>query len=85
MAPAADGKLISLPLTDLGTFSWNFEGSKEGEVLSGDWLIDEDGFLVLVDEDVQLVGDITRNDDSTMHFLLAGSPEGDPGLTFLRR
>jgi hypothetical protein len=27
----------------------------------------------------------TLNDDNTMHFLLAGSPGGDPGLTFLRR
>jgi tetratricopeptide (TPR) repeat protein len=83
-APSADGKMITLSLTDLGTFSWNFEGAKEGEVLSGDWSIDDDGFLVLVDEDVQLVGDITLKDDNTMHFLLAGSPEGDPGLTFVR-
>jgi hypothetical protein len=29
-----------------------------------------------------MVGDIKLNEDGTLHFLLAGSPEGDPGLTF---
>ena len=84
-AASADGKTITLSMTDLNTFSWNYEGADAGEVLKGDWSIDEDGFLVLADEDVQLVGDITMNEDGTLHFLLAGSPEGDPGLTFSRQ
>lgn len=83
-ANSADGKAITLSLTDLGTFSWTYAGASAGEVLKGDWSIDEDGFLVLADEDVQLVGDITLKDDGSMHFLLAGSPEGDPGLLFRR-
>ncbi len=84
-ATSGDGKSITLSMTDLSTFWWSYEGAAAGEVLKGDWSIDEDGFLVLADEDVQLVGDITLNEDGTLHFLLAGSPEGDPGLTFSRQ
>lgn len=80
-APSAEGKTITLSLTEIGTFSWNYEGAS-GEVLSGEWSLDEDGLLVLSAEDVQMVGDITLNEDGTLHFLLAGSPEDDPGLTF---
>jgi len=83
-AASADGKAITLSMTDIGTFSWAYEGASAGEVLKGDWSIDDEGFLVLADEDVQLVGDITLNEDGTLHFLLAGSPEGDPGLIFSR-
>jgi len=80
-APSAENKTITLSLTAIGTFSWNYEGSA-GEVLSGEWSLDEDGLLVLKDDDVQMVGDIKLNENGTLHFLLAGSPEGDPGLTF---
>lgn len=80
-AQSAENKAITLSLTAIGTFSWNYEGAS-GEVLSGEWSLDEDGLLVLKDADVQMVGDIKLNEDGTLHFLLAGSPEGDPGLTF---
>ncbi len=82
-AKSAEGKLITLSLTAIGTFTWNYEGSS-GEILSGEWSLDEDGLLVLADEDVQMVGDVTLKDDGSLHFLLAGSPTEDPGLTFLR-
>jgi tetratricopeptide (TPR) repeat protein len=78
---SAEDKAITLSLTALGTFTWNYEGAT-GEVLSGDWSIDKDGLLVLAATDVQMVGDIALNEDGSLHFLLAGSPEGDPGLTF---
>lgn len=80
-AKSAEGKMITLSLTAIGTFTWNYEGST-GEVLSGEWSLDEDGLLVLADEDVQMVGDVTLNDDGSLHFLMAGSPSEDPGLTF---
>lgn len=80
---SAEDKAITLSLTAIGTFTWNYEGAT-GEVLAGDWSLDEDGLLVLEATDVQMVGDIVLNEDGTLHFLLAGSPEGDPGLTFHR-
>ena len=81
-APSADGKAITLSLTSVGTFTWSLEGADKPEVLSGEWSIDEDGLLVLKDDDVQIVGDIALNKDGGLHFLLAGSPEDDPGLLF---
>lgn len=80
-APSAENKTITLSLTAIGTFTWSYEGAAN-EVLGGEWSLDEDGLLVLKDEDVQMVGDIKLNEDGSLHFLLAGSPEGDPGLTF---
>ena len=76
--------MITLSMADLDSFSWKYEGANDSEVLQGDWSIDEEGFLVLAGKDVQLVGDITLNEDGSLHFLLAGSPEGDPGLVFRR-
>jgi len=82
-AKSTENKVITLSLTAIGTFSWAYEGAVN-EVLSGEWTLDEDGLLVLKDDDVQMVGDIKLNDDGTLHFLLVGSPDGDPGLTFLK-
>lgn len=84
-APSADGKPVTLSLTPQGTFTWNYAGAENGKVLSGEWSLDEDGLLVLKDEDVQMIGDIALNPDGSLHFLLAGSPEDDPGLTFRKQ
>ncbi len=83
-ATSTEGKTITLSMAEPGGFSWTYQGATEGEVLKGDWSIDEEGFLVLAGKDVQLVGDVTLNEDGSLHFLLAGSPEGDPGLVFRR-
>ena len=83
-ALSSDGKTITLDIKSDGKFTWNFEGAPEGSALSGDWSIDEDGLLVLNDEDVQLAGSIEMDGNNTMRFVLAGTPEGDPGLAFER-
>lgn len=82
-APAADGKSITLTLGADGNFTWNYDGAADGKVLSGEWSIDEQGQLVLAATDVQMVADISLDGD-TLRFVLAGSPVGDPGLTFQR-
>lgn len=80
-AVSAEGKTITLSITQIGTFSWEYEGAAE-KVLKGEWSLEDGGLLVLAEDDVQMVGDITLKDDGSLHFLLAGSPEGDPGLIF---
>jgi tetratricopeptide (TPR) repeat protein len=82
-APAADGKSITLTLGADGNFTWNYDGATDGKVLSGEWSIDEQGQLVLASSDVQMVADVSLDGD-TLQFILAGSPVGDPGLTFQR-
>ncbi len=82
-APAADGKSITLSLGADGNFTWNFDGAADGKILSGEWSIDEAGQLVLASSDVQMVADVSLDGD-TLRFVLAGSPVGDPGLTFQR-
>ena len=82
-APAADGKSITLTLGADGNFTWNYDGATDGKVLSGEWSIDEQGQLVLASSDVQMVADVSLDGD-TLRFVLAGSPVGDPGLSFQR-
>ncbi len=83
-AASADGKAIVLALDPAGTFTWNYEGASDGKVLTGDWSIDEEGRLVLAADDVQMVADISLI-ENTLQFVLAGSPVGDPGLSFVRQ
>jgi tetratricopeptide (TPR) repeat protein len=80
-AASPDGKAITLELTEADTFTWDYEGAPDGKVLAGEWSIDEEGQLVLVADDVQMVAEISLDGDS-MQFILAGSPVGDPGLQF---
>jgi tetratricopeptide (TPR) repeat protein len=82
-APAADGKSITLTLGSDGNFTWNYDGASDGKVLSGEWSIDEEGQLVLAAPDVQMVADVSLDGDA-LRFILAGSPVGDPGLSFQR-
>ena len=79
-----DGK-VSLDLASDGKFTWTF--SKEGREDSsfgGNYTINEEGLLVLDAEESQLVGAIEMPEDSSLTFLLAGGPPGDPGLSFKR-
>jgi tetratricopeptide (TPR) repeat protein len=82
-AASGDGKAITLTLSPDGPFVWNYEGATDGKVLSGEWSIDEEGQLILAAEDVQMVAAISLSGDM-MQFILAGSPVGDPGLSFQR-
>ncbi len=83
-ARSADEKLVTLKLGTDGKFTWSYEGAPAGEVLSGDWSIDEDGRLVLASADVQLVADVTLA-ENRLGFVLADGPVGDPGLDFERQ
>ncbi len=76
-----DGKAITLTLGADGNFTWNYEGAADAKVLSGEWSIDDEGRLVLASTDVQMVAVISLQ-DTTLRFVLAGSPVDDPGLTF---
>jgi hypothetical protein len=82
-ASSGEGKAITLTLANNGSFTWNYEWSTETKVLSGDWSVDEEGRLVLASADVQMVADISL-DGGLLRFILAGSPVGDPGLSFQR-
>jgi len=83
-ALSAIDRSIRLALGEDGRFLWSYEGSESGEPLSGEWGIDEEGRLVLDADDVQLVGVVSLDEEGVMNFVLAGSPEADPGLDFVR-
>lgn len=80
-AASPDGKAITLTLGADGNFTWNYEGAADAKVLAGEWSIDDDGRLVLAAADVQMVAEISL-EDTTLRFVLAGSPVDDPGLSF---
>lgn len=79
----AEGK-VTLTLGQDGKFSWIFTKGDQKADLTGTFTIDEKGLLVLASEDSQMVGEIKLPEDKKLNFVLAGGPQGDPGLTFDR-
>jgi tetratricopeptide (TPR) repeat protein len=75
---------VTLNLAADGKFTWTFSKAGENKPadLSGDFSIDERGLLVLASEDSQMVGEIKLPEDTKLNFILAGGPQGDPGLSF---
>lgn len=78
-----DGK-ITLNLATDGAFSWLYDHGGKSSELKGNYSINEKGLLVLAAEDSQMVGKVTLPKDDELTFVLAGGPEGDPGLSFTK-
>jgi hypothetical protein len=73
---------VTLKLGEDGNFTWNFTKGDQNNDLTGTFSIDERGLLVLASEDSQMVGEIKLPEDNKLNFVLAGGPQGDPGLNF---
>ena len=73
---------VTLMLGEDGKFTWTFNKGDQTNDLTGTFSIDEKGLLVLASEDSQMVGEIKLPEDTKLNFVLAGGPEGDPGLNF---
>ncbi len=78
---AEQGK-VTLKMDADGKFTWSFDREGKTNELSGSFSIDERGLLVLEAEDSQMVGEIKLPEDNKLNFVLAGGPQGDPGLNF---
>ena len=81
----AENGVVTLSLRQDAGFTWSFK--KEGATttdFTGTWEINDRGLLVLSAENAQMVGDVKFTPEQKMTFILAGGPEGDPGLTFDR-
>jgi tetratricopeptide (TPR) repeat protein len=76
---------VTLKLADDGKFVWTFSKGAETNDLSGTFSIDERGLLVLASEDSQMVGEVKLPAETKLNFVLAGGPQGDPGLSFDRQ
>ncbi|MCW1922115.1 tetratricopeptide repeat protein [Luteolibacter arcticus] len=81
----ADQGVVTLSLRQDAGFTWNFtkDGTSANE-LAGTWEINDRGLLVLSADNAQMVGEVKFSPEQKMTFILAGGPEGDPGLTFDR-
>ncbi|WP_367871079.1 hypothetical protein [Luteolibacter sp. Populi] len=73
---------VTLTLGSDGKFTWTFNKGDQKNDLTGTFSIDEKGLLVLASEDSQMVGEIKLPADNKLNFVLAGGPQGDPGLSF---
>ena len=73
---------VTLKLGEDGKFTWTFNKGGQSNDLTGTFSIDQKGLLVLASEDSQMVGEIRLPEDTKLNFVLAGGPQGDPGLTF---
>ncbi len=85
VSEVADEGKITLVMTKEGDFTWTFDKTGNSGKLEGEFGISDPNLLVLVNEDSQMIGEVSFADDSKLSFVLAGGPRGDPGLTFVRK
>jgi hypothetical protein len=76
-----DGTVV-FDLSKEGKFTWTFTKDGKANKLAGDWSINDKGLLVLDAGNSQMVGSVTQPAAGQLRFVLAGGPEGDPGLLF---
>ena len=77
----AQGKVTFAMTTD-GSFTWSFVNGDQSSELKGTYGLDDKGLLVLSMDDSQMVSEVTLPSDGEMKFVIVGSPDGDPGLSF---
>jgi tetratricopeptide (TPR) repeat protein len=77
----AQGKVTFAMAAD-GSFTWNYLNGDQSSELKGTYGLDDKGLLVLSMDDSQMVSEVTLPADGQMKFVIVGSPEGDPGLSF---
>ncbi len=79
----ADGK-VTFTMDEAGDYTWAFMNGGKATEMKGDYGLNDSGLLVLSNEDSQMVSEIEMKEESKLHFTLVGSPEGDPGLDFVK-
>jgi tetratricopeptide (TPR) repeat protein len=79
----ADGK-VTFTMTEAGDYTWAFMNAGQSSELKGTYGLDDKGLLVLTSDDTQMVSAVELKNGATMHFVLIGAPDGDPGLDFVR-
>ncbi|MEK7952854.1 tetratricopeptide repeat protein [Luteolibacter soli] len=81
----AENGVVTLSLRGDAGFTWTFKRDAASPTeLTGTWEINDRGLLVLSSENAQMVGEVKFSTSQKMSFILAGGPEGDPGLSFDR-
>lgn len=76
---------VTLSLGEDGKFDWSFNRDGETTDLNGSYSLNDSGLLTLESEDSQMVGQVKLPAESKLNFILAGGPEGDPGMSFDRK
>jgi tetratricopeptide (TPR) repeat protein len=79
----ADGK-VTFTMTAAGDYTWAFMNAGQSSELKGTYGLNDKGLLVLTNDDSQMVSAVEIKDGGSMHFLLIGAPDGDPGLDFIK-
>jgi tetratricopeptide (TPR) repeat protein len=77
----AQGKVTFTMAAD-GSFTWSYANGDQSSELKGTYGLDDRGLLVLSMDDSQMVSEVTLPADGELKFIIVGSPEGDPGLSF---
>jgi len=74
---------IKLAVDKDNKFTWSYNDGKKPFKMEGEASMD-DGLLVLGGEETQIVAAIEMKDEKTLNFVIAGGPDGDPGLNFTK-
>jgi tetratricopeptide (TPR) repeat protein len=83
-AQKPDGSSISLQLGADSKFAWKYTQNGKSHDFGGSYTV-ADNLLVLNQNNTPaMVGQVSGADGKRFNFHLAGSPPGDPGLTFMK-
>ena len=74
---------IKLTIGEDNKFFWAYNDGKKPFKMNGEASMD-DGLLVLGGDESQIVAAIEMKDEKTLNFVIAGGPDGDPGLNFIK-
>jgi hypothetical protein len=84
IADKGAGRKVALVFKNDGTYTWTYDKGGQSQEFSGEYSMNDNGFLVLSAEESQMVAIVELPKENELKFVLAGGPPGDPGLTFAK-
>lgn len=83
-AKRPDGSSISLDLSKDSKFAWKYTQGGKTHDFDGNFTVADNLLVLNQDNNPAMVGQVSALDGKSFNFRLAGSPSGDPGLTFMK-
>jgi tetratricopeptide (TPR) repeat protein len=83
-AKRPDGSSISLNLSKDSKFAWKYTQNMQSHDFDGNFTVADNLLVLNQDNNPAMVGQVSALDGKSFNFRLAGSPSGDPGLTFMK-
>jgi tetratricopeptide (TPR) repeat protein len=85
LATRKDGGTIGLTIQPDGKFTWAADVNKKKETFGGSFAVEDDVLLLERSSGGALTGHVVPLANDKFNFRIIGSPDADPGLTFVKK